>query len=387
MTAAQDPIRLLHFADLHIGMENFGQIDPATGVNQRVLDFIQRLKDVVDYALEHDADLVLFAGDAFKTRDPNPTYQRELARQVMRLSQANVPVVLLVGNHDVPIIANRASSVDIFRTLEVPNVVVGRTEEVHLVQTRRGSLQVATAPWPQRARLLQMDEHRGLSAAELDRALEEAVSEELERLAREIDPAIPAVLAAHFTVSGSQYGSERTVMVGNDTVVKLSALSHPAWDYVALGHIHKHQDAGNGGYPAVVYSGSLERIDFGEEREPKGFCWVEVLRGATTWTFVPVKARRFVTVEVDATRDGDEPTDAVLRAVERHDIADAVVRVRVAMLPGQEAMFRARDVEKALQPARFIVGITKMSSARRARGWESRTPKASRQPSCSSATS
>ena len=85
-----DPIRVLHFADIHIGMENFGRIDPATGVNQRVLDFIIRLEEIVNYALEHEADLVIFAGDAFKTRDPNTTYQREFARQIMRLSRANV---------------------------------------------------------------------------------------------------------------------------------------------------------------------------------------------------------------------------------------------------------------------------------------------------------
>jgi exonuclease SbcD len=351
------PIRLLHFADLHIGMENFGQIDPATGVNQRVLDFVQRLKDVVDAALEREADLVIFAGDAFKTRDPNPTYQRELARQVMRLSQAGVAAVLLVGNHDVPIIANRASSVDIFRTLEVPNVVVGRKEEVHRIQTRRGPVQVATAPWPQRARLLQADEHRAMSADALDRALEGVVSAELERLAAEVDPAVPAVLTAHFTVSGAKFGSERNVMVGRDTIVSLSALNHPAWDYVALGHIHQHQDLNAGGYPSVVYSGSLERIDFGEEREAKGFCWVELRRGSTTWEFVPVRARRFITIDVDATRDGDTPTDAVLREIERHDVADAVVRVRVELLPPQDILFKPKDVERALGAARFVVGI------------------------------
>ena len=125
-----EPIRLLHFADIHIGMENFGTIDPVTGLNTRVLDFLSRLKEIVDYAINNQIDCVLFAGDAFKTRDPNPTYQRGFARQIMRLSRADIPTVLLVGNHDMPVMERRATSVDIYQTLEVPNIVIGEREEV-----------------------------------------------------------------------------------------------------------------------------------------------------------------------------------------------------------------------------------------------------------------
>jgi len=350
---------MLHFADIHIGMENFGQIDPATGVNQRVLDFVRRMSDIVDYAIEHAADIVLFSGDAFKTRDPNPTYQREFARQIMRLTRENIPTVLLVGNHDMPLMEKRASSVDIFRTLDVPNVIVGHKEELHRIETKHGIIQIGTAPWPIRSRLLQQDEHRGMTIEELDRALEDTVEEELNRLAESVDPSLPAVLAGHFTVAGSKYGSERSVMIGRDTVISLSVLNKPAWDYVAMGHIHKHQDVNPGQYPSVVYSGNLERIDFGEERESKGFCWVKVMRGATTWEFIPIKARKFITIEADATKDGDTPTEAALRAIERTIIKDAVVRVRVKMLQTQEILFKAKDVEKALQDAQYVVGISK----------------------------
>lgn len=354
-----EPIRLLHFADIHIGMENFGQIDPSTGVNQRVLDFVRRMSEIVDYALEHSADIVVFCGDAFKTRDPSPTYQREFARQIMRLTRENIPTVLLVGNHDMPIMDKRASSVDIFRTLSVPNVIVGHKEELHRVETKRGVIQVATAPWPIRSRLLQYDEHRNMSIDELDQVLEQIVADELERLASEVDPSLPAVLAGHFTVAGSKYGSERSVMIGRDAVIKLGALNKPVWDYVALGHIHKHQDVNAGQLPPVVYSGNLERIDFGEEREAKGFCWVEIKRGETQWQFIPVTARPFVTIEVDATMDGQTPTEAALRAIERNAHQDAVVRVRVKLLQSQESLFKPKEVEKALKDARFIVGISK----------------------------
>ncbi len=62
-------IRLLHFADLHIGMENYGKLDPVLGISSRVRDFLDRLDEVKQYAREHGADLVVFAGDAYKTCD------------------------------------------------------------------------------------------------------------------------------------------------------------------------------------------------------------------------------------------------------------------------------------------------------------------------------
>jgi exonuclease SbcD len=353
------PIRVLHFADIHIGMENYGKIDPSTGINQRVVDFVQRMAEVVDYALDHEADCVIFAGDAFKTRDPNPTYQREFARQIMRLSRRGTPVLLLVGNHDTPIIEKRATSVDIFGVLDVPNVIVASVESLHRIETRRGILQIGALPWPQRSRMMQNDDLRGLSIEQLDAALENKVAERIAELERELDGAAPAILAGHFTVAGAVWGSERQVMVGRDAQIKLSALTSEAWDYVALGHVHKHQDVNKNARPPVVYAGSLERIDFGEEHEAKGFCWVEAKRGQTQWRFEPVRVRRFLTIAVDATDEGEALTERVLREIERHDIEDAIVRVRVLLSQAQEPFLRTREIEDALFQAHMIAGIGK----------------------------
>jgi DNA repair protein SbcD/Mre11 len=357
-----EKIRLLHFSDLHIGIENYGRLDPTSGVSGRVLDFLQRFDELVDYGLQHDVDLVVFTGDAFKTRDPNPTYQRAFARRVKRLSDAGVPVILLVGNHDIPAMSQKASSVDIFHTLAVPNVIVGRTEQVHWVETRRGPVQVATMPYPVRSRLLNQPEYRGLSVAEMDKALREVVTGLVGALKAELEPGVPSVLAGHFSVSGAVWGSERSVMLGRDVVVPKSAVADPAFDYVALGHIHKHQCLTDGvvDTPPVVYAGSLERVDFGEENQPKGFCWVELARGATEWAFVPVQARRFVTIRVDL-RDGkiEDPTGAVLAAVAGHDIQDAVVRLILQTLPETEARLQDKAIETALKPANYVAAVVK----------------------------
>jgi len=339
-------------------MENYGRLDPATGVNGRVLDFLRRFDELIDYGLERDVDLVIFTGDAFKTRNPTPTYQRAFARRVKRLTDADVPVILLVGNHDLPTMTQRASSVDIFSTLDVPNVIVGRDERMHTIETKHGPIQVATVPYPVRQRLLAHDEYRGLSIEALDQALREIVTENIQALKETLDPDIPAVLAAHLSVSGAVYGSERSVMVGRDAVIFKSALADPAWDYVALGHVHRHQSINEDAHPPVVYAGSLERIDFGEEKESKGFCWVELIRGDASWTFVEARARPFVTVRVDV-RESASPLMTLEQAIAAQDLKGAVVRLIVRMKADQEPLVRDREVRALLSDAYFVGGINR----------------------------
>ena len=352
-------IRIMHLADLHIGMENYGRLDPATGLNGRVMDFLRRLSEAVDYALGNEVDLVLFAGDAYKTRDPNSTYRREFARRIKRLADAGIPVVLLVGNHDLPAQDKRASSIEIFRTLDVPNVLVASHTRLHQIITRQGApIQVATVPYPVRQRLLSRDEHKDKTIAELYILVQQLVAENIQALAEQADPSIPAVLTGHFSVSDAKFGSERTVMLGRDVVVLKSVLAVPAWDYVALGHIHRHQELNRGQQPPIVYSGSLERIDFVEEKEPKGFVIADVRRGHAEWEFHRVEARRFVTIRKDV-RDEADPLAAILETITQHDIADAIVRVIIQTQPEQEGVLRDGDIRRELGEAYFVASISK----------------------------
>jgi DNA repair protein SbcD/Mre11 len=364
------PIRVLHFADLHVGMENYGRVDPETGISSRIRDFLDRLDEVIDYAINHDADLVIFAGDAFKTRDPDPTQQREFAKRIKRLSES-IPVFMLVGNHDIPGMAARATSVDIFRALNVQNVTVGRTIGSQVFETKSGPVFLGWVPFPVRNRLLSQDALKGASVEELDKAVDKLVGEELQELANEArEQEMPRVLVGHFSVGGASYGSERSVMLGRDLVVAKSSLSDTAWDYVALGHIHKHQNltANEEGRPPVVYSGSLERIDFGEEVEDKGFCWITLERGNTAWEFIQVNARPFITIKVDA-QDEADPTGAVIARIEDRAASDkpgrqlkgAIARVSIKLREAQAPNLRERDIEKALRDAEVanIAAISK----------------------------
>ncbi|MFN3430542.1 MAG: exonuclease SbcCD subunit D, partial [Candidatus Sericytochromatia bacterium] len=144
--AKRPPIRVIHTADLHIGMENYGRWNPATGLHARLEDYLGSLDQVVDFALAEDADVFLVAGDIYKTKDPSPTQQREFARRVKRLAGAGVHVVLLVGNHDMPNRHGDANPLDIYASLELPGVTVFRRPDLVTIETRKGPLQIAALP-------------------------------------------------------------------------------------------------------------------------------------------------------------------------------------------------------------------------------------------------
>lgn len=274
-------IKLLHFADAHIDMANFGRHDPQTGLPLRVMDFLRSLDTIVDTAIAEKVDLVLFAGDAYKDRNPAPTFQREWGKRIMRLSRANIPTLLLVGNHDLSPALGRAHALDSFETLDVPNVTVLDHPRFLGPEDLNGlPLQVLALPWIGRSGLAaQMDLHgeRAPIFGEIEKRLTELVQGWL----TDADPNLPTILTAHCSVQGAVYGGERLVMLGNDLVLPPSLVKDPRLDYVALGHIHKPQELNNGNHPPVVYPGSIERVDFGEARDDKFFIVAQVDRGHT----------------------------------------------------------------------------------------------------------
>jgi DNA repair protein SbcD/Mre11 len=359
-----ETIKLLHTADLHIGMENYGRMDPVTGIHGRVMDYLRRLTDMVEYAIDEGVDVFVFAGDAYKMRDPNPTFQREFARRIKQVADAGIPAILLVGNHDLPPVQRRATSVSIFDTLGVPNVYVGADYTVMNVRCRHGQkLQVATAPYPLRQDHMAREEMEGKSVEELDRLLSERLTERIRLLADKAkeDAETPAILVGHFSVDEASQGSERNIMVGRDVAVdRAIALANPVWRYVALGHIHRHQSLNREEQPPIIYSGSAERIDFGEEKEKKGWVVATIGAGQTIWSFQEQykrPARPFRTIEIDA-RDAEDPTTLVVERIEKAgDLSAAVVKVVITIDEAQEPRLVDRDVKLALKDAYDVSAI------------------------------
>lgn len=365
-------MRILHFSDLHIGVENYGRTDPNTGLSTRLGDFLGAFDELIEYALSNSVDLVLLAGDAYKGRDPSQTHQREFAIRLRRLSAAGIPTFLLAGNHDLPAASGRAHAVEIFSTLQVPNVHVGARLDNHNVPTPAGPVQILAVPWPSRGAMLARDESRGLSIEQIRQEIERRMTGAIANLAQSLDSDIPAIMAGHVTVNGATVGTERSMMLGNDHVLNVSAVQHPQLEYVALGHIHKRQvlrppatDGANGAGPAVAYSGSLQRVDFSEEADDKGFCIIDLDprgpqgRRLTDFRFEGIAARPFVTVDANIPESEANPTDFVVRAIKRRPVAGSIVRLRIRLSGEQSGRIRDADLRTALSSAHYVASISR----------------------------
>jgi exonuclease SbcD len=352
-------MKIIHFADLHLGMENYGRLDPTTGLSSRLHDFIAVLDELVDFALDSHVDLVIFCGDAYKTREPGQTQQREFARRIGRLAAGNIPVFLLIGNHDLPNAIGRATATEIFDTLAVKNVYVASRPDIFKIPTAAGIVQVVAIPWLRRSTLLSREDTKNLNIEQVHRKMEEALTQVIVSKTADLDPSLPAILAAHVWITGARVGSESLMAIGREPAVLLSNIVNPAYDYIALGHIHKHQVLAEN--PPVVYAGSLERIDFGEENDEKGFYVVHILTDSdgkrqVSYEFYPVKARRFLTIAVTLGEDEGDPTNAVLASVaaQQEKIKDAVVRLNITMPSTLEGQLRDNEIRSALKDAHYL---------------------------------
>jgi len=353
-------VKILHFADLHLGVESYGRLDPATGLSSRLLDFLNALDQVVDYALENRVDLVLFCGDAYRSREPTQTQQREFARRINRLSSNGIPIFLLVGNHDLPNAIGRATSTEIFDTLAVKNVYVSNRPQIYSIPTNSGTVQIVSLPWLRRSALLTREETKNLTFDQINQRLQQTLTSVIAANISKLDSGLPAILAAHVWVSGAQVGSERSMTIGQEHALLLSNVAHPAFDYVALGHIHKHQVLSHN--PPVVYPGSLERLDFSEAEDDKGFYLIEIEpdgeagKRQVSFDFHQVTGRRFLTIDINIEPQDAEPTATVRKAIaEQQDkVGDAIVRLSISLPAECEGQLRDNDIRNALKQAHYF---------------------------------
>ncbi|HEX7556581.1 MAG TPA: hypothetical protein VF338_08150, partial [Leptolinea sp.] len=202
---------------------------------------------------------------------------------IMRLSQAGIPTLLLVGNHDLPPASGRANAMQEFDTLEVPHIkVLAKPAFLSPSDLENLPLQIIALPWVSRSGLLATLTSNGETAANVYEELEKRITTLVNAWLEAADPAYPVILTAHGMVQGAELGSERTISLGSDLTFPGALVKDPRLAYTALGHIHKYQDLNPGSQPPVIYPGSIERVDFGEVNDEKGFVIVTIETGKPT---------------------------------------------------------------------------------------------------------
>lgn len=288
-------------------------------MNSRLTDWLDTMNKIADVVRnDYDIQAVVFAGDAFKDRKPSPQLLSYFIQWVKDIAK-HVPIVMIVGNHDL----NGDGSigpVELIGSLGIPGVYVSSHPEILKISRRDGILQVVTMPTFSKSIFLQNDEYKDMPIDELNALMADKVGQIIRYLADQLDPGDPAILTLHGTVSGAVNGSERSMMMAQEPIFALHDIALPQFSYVALGHVHKHQALPTlPGQPPVVYSGSIERVDFGE-LESKGVVIVDL--DEEKWEFVDLNTRPFLQVALNL-NEIPNVKGAVVKATIQTDIETA----------------------------------------------------------------
>ncbi len=356
-------MKILHTADIHIGYSTHGKDDPARGINSRWIDFEKCFKFMVNHAIKEDIDLFLFCGDAYRDASPSPTEQNIFAKAIRPLLDKEIPIVMLVGNHDFPIAFGKSSSVNIFGELS-NHVHIFEKPDVKDIETKSGKVRIIGMPWANRSRLFAREEFAKLTTEELREKMLEIyigmIDLEAKRLKEEPLP-YPAILAMHAHVDGAEIteGSEKQTIESRDIIIPLSQITRREFSYVALGHFHRHQDLNAGNHPPVVYAGSIERISFNEYNQPKGFVLVEIDdKKRATYKHIQTPARNMVSIDID-TRFSENPLRKVEEKIDATNFIDAIVRVRIKCTAEQKKELNFGKIRERLKDA-FIISEVKI---------------------------
>ena len=263
-------MRFLHTGDWHVGrtIRRRQRLDEARAV----------LEEIVEIAKNEAVDVALVCGDTYETFAPSAEAERIVYDTLLALTMdAGISVVLVAGNHDY---AKRLVAVE--RLLEAVDVHVvaepRRPDEggVIALPSRNGDqeAQIAVLSWVAERRLFGAEEMMGLQE-DPHKAYSQQIPRLLTELCAHFDPKKVNLLAGHLFVSGARPGGgERELTIGDIFGITGAALPTTP-QYIALGHVHRPQEAPGAPVP-TRYAGSPMQLDFGDVDQQKSVTIVDV---------------------------------------------------------------------------------------------------------------
>lgn len=256
-------MRLLHTADWHAG-RSLLQTDLNAGL-------WSALDEMLSFAVTQKVDAVLVTGDLFDSHRPDARSQERVYEFFLRLHKADIPAVVLAGNHDS--MGHWGALRPLFRLAGVTIVPQLALDAVHTVPTRSGPLEVAVLPWPTERVLVPLIGPAGKLDAE-QRQLEWArrVKQFLEALAGKLGRTGHRVLAGHLHVDNTAL-SDTERATGSYSIPK--DVLPPDLDYIALGHLHRPQEVSMAAAP-TWYCGAPRCMSFDEGEQGRGFLRVDL---------------------------------------------------------------------------------------------------------------
>jgi exonuclease SbcD len=269
-------IKIATFADFHLGVTTYGSTDPKTALNTRVLNALESLDAMIDYVIENKIKYIVMPGDAYKNNLPSPTIQDEFDKRIKRAADNGIICYLQSGNHDVSPIKTAKSPLETYKTLKIDNVFHTRYKKVYMLEDKLKLLVLPTY----------------------------CNQEQVEEILNEENDGIPTLVVGHCTLLGAKLND--WLIEKNEDAIEIDTFKKSNILGVVLGHLHKYQILNKS--PLIYYTGSLQRIDFTEENQEKGFVVldIDVDNLSIKHEFIEIESQKFCTIKLDLTEVEDE---------------------------------------------------------------------------------
>ncbi|MCS7374460.1 MAG: exonuclease SbcCD subunit D [archaeon GB-1845-036] len=328
--------RFVHTADFHLGVGLRGVPSTSKLLEVREKDFEEQLKRIAEITVKSESDFLLICGDVFHSLRPSGKLLTLFSRFIANLTQRGIPVIVVAGNHDQPRTLRSDAYLNALHELKVPHF--------HYFN-RPGSIKIKCPKSRRTVKII------GLPFVPLGLikppVFERFIDETLNSLVTENSDYDYLIVASHFHLEGAKLGREPYYLPLREVKLPKSIFKKPEVSYVALGHIHLHQEIDKG----IVYSGSIERMNFGEEGESKGIVIVNERGGELSYEFQELPCRPLITLpkgEKKSDRNYFDITSKVnpeyfiLNSLKSYEIPEgAIIRLLVKMEYGK-SINRAR---------------------------------------------
>lgn len=265
-------MRILHFSDTHLGFNDL-EIVNEYGINQREADFYDAFTQVIDAIVEAKPDYVIHTGDLFHRPHPSNRAISFCLAQLKRLSVAQIPTIIIAGNHSTPRTRSTSPILAALRTLDHIHPVFEEAYEKVIFD----NINFHCIPHIN-------DEVSNLTA--------------IEECEASIDADKRNIMMLHCSV-GAQFMMEE---YGERVYPHNKESLFERMDYVALGHWHGFGSVGK--HPNVYYAGSSERTSSGDARNDKGYALI-TLGERLEVMFHPITLRPSHRLRVDAQTSAD----------------------------------------------------------------------------------
>ena len=276
--------RVIHTADWHLGKLLNDQ--SREGEHERFLSWLLEL------AAEAAADAIIVAGDVFDSANPPQSAQSRYFNFVSALhdKRSGCALVLIAGNHDSATLLEAPKQV--LRALNVH--IAGHLGEepasrlLLLPSEKDPRVVVALLPFLRDRDL--RTARAGETAEDIRSQVTEGIKARYEETAAAAAQGIPLLATGHLTVDGTRTSdSERDIHIGGLGAVA-PAIFPAAFEYIALGHLHRPQEAR--GHAHIRYAGSPIALSFSESEDTKEVRVLDIAEGKITHHAVPIPVFR-----------------------------------------------------------------------------------------------